>query len=100
MLFQVQPLAYDFQSFIAEIRDGLNILKRDISQTNNKLNNLNLNCPSGNCLTTTVFLILATIQIVILTSLGENDSVKLITKFGSPPILWIHIVHQNVIKLI
>ncbi|XP_031787403.1 protein ERGIC-53 [Nasonia vitripennis] len=66
---QVQPLNYDYQSFTAEIRDGLNVLKRDISQTNNKLNNVNVDCPNA-CLSTTMFLVFVVIQMIIL--MGYN----------------------------
>ncbi|XP_011503810.1 PREDICTED: protein ERGIC-53 [Ceratosolen solmsi marchali] len=67
---KVEPLSYDYQSFITEIRDGLNTLKRDVLQTNTKLNSLKLNCPAGNCLTTIVFIIFIAVQIIII--LGYN----------------------------
>ncbi|KAJ8686378.1 hypothetical protein QAD02_022172 [Eretmocerus hayati] len=67
---QVQPLNYDYQSFIAEMRDGLNMLKQDVSQVNKRLANDNSNCPTSNCLTTTIFLLLLVVQMVVM--LGYN----------------------------
>lgn len=72
---QVQPIGYDYQSLISEMRDGLNTIKRDIAQTNVKLGVGNQagqigDCPNGNCLTTTMFLVFLAIQMAIL--LGYN----------------------------
>ncbi|XP_043281127.1 protein ERGIC-53 [Venturia canescens] len=67
---QVQPIGYDYQSLISEMRDGLNTLKRDVTQTNAKLGSQTGDCPNGNCLTTTMFLVFLAIQMVIL--LGYN----------------------------
>ncbi|KAG5328658.1 LMAN1 protein, partial [Acromyrmex charruanus] len=55
---QVQPMGYDYQSFITEMRDGLNTLKKDVKTP------LNTDCP--NCLTTTVFLLFIGVQMIIL----------------------------------
>lgn len=52
------------------MRDGLNTLKRDVAQTNAKLGSQAGDCPSGNCLTTTMFLVFLAIQMVVL--LGYN----------------------------
>lgn len=61
---QVQPMGYDYQSLISEMRDGLNVLKRDMAQTSAKLTAPD--CPSTNCLTTTMFLLFVAIQMIIL----------------------------------
>ncbi|XP_011301413.1 protein ERGIC-53 [Fopius arisanus] len=64
---QVQPIGYDYQSLVAEMRDGLNRVKRDVSETNAKLSGATPGgCPTVNCLTTTMFLAFLAIQMVIL----------------------------------
>ncbi|KMQ87701.1 protein ergic-53 [Lasius niger] len=55
---QVQPMGYDHQSFMSEIRDGLNTLKKDIKTT------VDTDCP--NCLTIGMFLLFIAIQMMIL----------------------------------
>ncbi|XP_012221854.1 protein ERGIC-53 [Linepithema humile] len=55
---QVQPMGYDYQSFISEMRDGLNTLKKDIKNTDSG------DCPS--CLTTTMFLLFIGLQMILL----------------------------------
>ncbi|XP_008560355.1 protein ERGIC-53 [Microplitis demolitor] len=68
---QVQPIGYDYQSLISEMRDGLNQVKRDVAQTYNRLNAAPAaSCPTGNCLTTTIFIIFIVIQLIIL--IGYN----------------------------
>lgn len=67
---QIKPLAIDHQSYIAEIRDGLNVLKNDILQTNVKITNIGSTCSKDNCVTTTVFLIFSILQITFI--LGYN----------------------------
>ncbi|XP_012257383.2 protein ERGIC-53 [Athalia rosae] len=67
---QVQPMGYDYQSLISEMRDGLNTVKRDIEQTHVKLDMGNKDCRTGNCLSTTLFFIFFAVQLVIL--LGYN----------------------------
>ncbi|KAF7394098.1 hypothetical protein HZH68_010917 [Vespula germanica] len=59
---QVQPMGYDYQAIISEMRDRLNVLMRDIAQTNTKL----ADCPTTNCLTTMMFLLFVAIQMIIL----------------------------------
>ncbi|XP_032666479.1 protein ERGIC-53 [Odontomachus brunneus] len=54
---QVQPMGYDYQSLITEMRDGLNTLKKQMRQTE---------CPSTNCLTVSMFLLFIGIQMLIL----------------------------------
>lgn len=54
-------MGYDYQSLISEMRDGLNTLKRDIRQANT-----GGDCPTPNCLTTTMFLLFVAIQMIIL----------------------------------
>ncbi|XP_017884297.2 protein ERGIC-53-like, partial [Ceratina calcarata] len=62
---QVQQMGYDYQSLISEMRDGLNTVKRDIGQMNSK-GNVKSDCPTTNCLTTTMFLLFVAIQMIIL----------------------------------
>ena len=63
---QVQQMGYDSQSLISEMRDGLNALKRDIGQMGAKLNTGTVDCPTTNCLTTTMFLMFVGVQMIIL----------------------------------
>jgi len=51
-------MGYDYQSFMTEIRDGLNTLKKDVKTSGST------DCP--NCLTTSVFLLFIAIQMIIL----------------------------------
>ncbi|XP_076230103.1 lectin, mannose binding protein ergic53 isoform X1 [Nomia melanderi] len=60
---QVQQMGYNYDSIISEIRDGLNTLKKEIGQVNSKGCS---DCPTTNCLTTTMFLLFVAIQMVIL----------------------------------
>lgn len=55
-------MGYDYQSLISEMRDGLNTLKKDIRQSNAG----GADCPTVNCLTTTMFLLFIAIQMIIL----------------------------------
>ncbi|EZA56617.1 Protein ERGIC-53 [Ooceraea biroi] len=55
---QVQPMGYDYQSLVSEVRDGLNALKKDVKSVGSA------DCP--NCLTTTMFLLFIGIQMIIL----------------------------------
>ncbi|XP_011258114.1 protein ERGIC-53 [Camponotus floridanus] len=55
---QVQPMGYDHQSLMAEIRDGLNTLKKDSKITGSA------DCP--NCLSVSMFLLFIAIQMIIL----------------------------------
>ena len=71
----MQPIGYDYQTLVAEMRDGLNSIKRDMAQTNAKLGTASQagqisDCPTGNCLTTTMFLVFLAIQMIML--LGYN----------------------------
>ncbi|XP_046420528.1 protein ERGIC-53 [Neodiprion fabricii] len=67
---QVQPIGYDYQALISEMKDGLNRVKRDIEHANVKLDAGNKDCRTGNCLTTSMFLVFLAVQMVIL--LGYN----------------------------
>lgn len=69
---QVQPMGYDYQSLISEMRDTLNQVKRDIAQSYTKLSGDGQtgNCPTINCLSTTVFLLLLVVQMIIM--IGYN----------------------------
>ncbi|XP_034946790.1 protein ERGIC-53 [Chelonus insularis] len=70
---QVQPIGYDYQSLITEMREGLNHLKKDVSATNAKLTGFGGvpgACPTTSCLTTTIFLIFLVVQLIII--LGYN----------------------------
>lgn len=57
-ILQVQPMGYDYQSLVSEMRDGLNSLKRDVKATGSG------ECPT--CLSTTMFLLFIGIQMIIL----------------------------------
>ncbi|XP_078052978.1 lectin, mannose binding protein ergic53 [Augochlora pura] len=63
---QVQPMGYDYHSLISEIQEGLKTLKREVGQVNTKLNSGGGDCPTTNCLTTTMFLLFVALQMVIL----------------------------------
>ncbi|XP_076241591.1 lectin, mannose binding protein ergic53 [Calliopsis andreniformis] len=63
---QVQQMGYDYHSLVSEMRDGLNTLKRDIGQISTKSNTGGIECPTTNCLTTTMFLLFIAIQMIIL----------------------------------
>ncbi|KAG7189018.1 hypothetical protein KM043_008611 [Ampulex compressa] len=63
---QVQPMGYDYQSLVSEMRDGLNSLKKDIGLANAKLGGGGTDCPTANCLTTTMFLLFVAVQMIIL----------------------------------
>lgn len=69
---QVQPIGYDYQSLISEMRDGLNQVKRDVAQAYGKINSAGptVACPTGNCLTTSMFIVFLIIQMIIL--IGYN----------------------------
>ncbi|KAK0175762.1 hypothetical protein PV327_009488 [Microctonus hyperodae] len=69
---QVQPMGYDYQSLISEMRDTLNQVKRDIAQSYTKIggDGQTGNCPTINCLNTTVFLMLLIVQMIIM--IGYN----------------------------
>lgn len=58
IIVQVQPMGYDHQSLMSEIRDGLNTLKKDIKTTGSA------DCP--NCLSVGMFLLFIAIQMIIL----------------------------------
>lgn len=62
---QVQPIGYDYQSLISEIRESLNVLKRDVNQLNTK-GSSSMECPNPNCLTSTMFLLFMAVQMIIL----------------------------------
>ncbi|KAJ9593985.1 hypothetical protein L9F63_014626, partial [Diploptera punctata] len=66
---QVQSVGYDMASLVNEMRDGLNTVKRDVAAASQRLSGA---APAGgcppqtNCLSTTLFLVLAVIQLAIL----------------------------------
>lgn len=68
-------MGYDYQSLVSEMRDGLNIVKRDVAQVNAKVNSGGGDCPTTNCLTTTIFLLFVAIQMVILLAYSMYRSV-------------------------
>lgn len=51
-------MGYDYQTFMTEMRDGLNTLKKDVKTTGTP------ECP--NCLTTGMFLLFVAVQMIIL----------------------------------
>lgn len=63
-----QPLGYDVQNSLNEVKDGLNAIKRDISATAQRLaaQQPATNCPTNQCLSTTFFAVFMIIQIVIM----------------------------------
>lgn len=63
-----QPLGYDVQNSLNEVKDGLNAIKRDISATAQRLATQQpaTSCPTNQCLSTTIFAVFMIIQIVIM----------------------------------
>jgi len=51
-------MGYDYQSFMSEVRDAINTLKKDVKNMGSA------DCP--NCLTTTMFLLFIGLQMIIL----------------------------------
>lgn len=64
---QVQSVGYDNSAVINEMRQSFDALRRDVSFTAQKVSSAQqASCPNVSCLSTTVFLIFAAVQIVVL----------------------------------
>jgi mannose-binding lectin 1 len=67
---QVQSVGYDMASVINEMRDGLNVVKRDVAAASQRLvsgSGTPAGCPQQvACVSTTVFLIFVVVQLVII----------------------------------
>jgi mannose-binding lectin 1 len=65
---QVQSMGYDMASLISEMRDGLNTVKRDVAAASQRLGGGALGgCPpSTTCVSTTVFLLFAALQLAVI----------------------------------
>lgn len=50
-------------SLVNELRDGLNNIKRDAAAAAQKLTGSSGDCPNANCVSTTVLLVVAVIQV-------------------------------------
>lgn len=68
---QVQSVGYDMQSVVNEMRDGLNHIKNGISHVTTKLGSnpqaaaQNGQCPKQSCVSVTVFLVIAVLQLAV-----------------------------------
>ncbi|KAF5270230.1 hypothetical protein FQA39_LY08444 [Lamprigera yunnana] len=62
---QVQSVGYDMQSLVSEMRDGLNHVKQNFAQVSQKMG-VSGNCPNISCVSVTVVLIVAVVQLVVL----------------------------------
>lgn len=63
---QVQQMGDDYHSLVSEMREGHNTLKREVRQVNTKISSGSTDCPTANCLTTTMFLLFVAVQMIIL----------------------------------
>ena len=67
---QVQSVGYDMASLVSEMRDGLNTVKRDVAAASQRLSGGALpagGCPpQTNCLSTTIFLVFAVVQLIVI----------------------------------
>lgn len=63
-----QPIGYDhMQNALNEIKEGLNMIKRDISVTAQRLATQPPPCPASQpCLTTTIFAVMMVVQILVM----------------------------------
>nr|CAD7426623.1 unnamed protein product [Timema monikensis] len=67
---QVQSVGYDMAGLINEMRDGLNTVKRDVAAASQRLGggaSAQTGCPpQQSCLSTTMFLVFAAVQLIIM----------------------------------
>ncbi|KAJ4443884.1 hypothetical protein ANN_05671 [Periplaneta americana] len=69
---QVQSVGYDMASLISEMRDGLNTVKRDVAAASQRLSAGGAGTAAGGCppqtacLSTTVFLVFAVVQLIVI----------------------------------
>ncbi|KAL1501520.1 hypothetical protein ABEB36_006826 [Hypothenemus hampei] len=66
---QVQPVGYDTQSLVSEMRDGLNSLKVGMSQVASQVGQRG-SCPTVSCVSVTSVLIIVAVQLLVI--LGYN----------------------------
>ncbi|XP_063870734.1 protein ERGIC-53-like isoform X1 [Scylla paramamosain] len=63
----VQPVGYDLHVTLNEMKEGLNIVKRDLGNANQRLAQGGGGaCPSISCVSTTVFMVFMVLQVVLL----------------------------------
>ncbi|XP_064084264.1 protein ERGIC-53-like isoform X2 [Macrobrachium nipponense] len=66
----VQPVGYDLHVTLNEMKEGLNIVKRDVSSANQRLNAVPVGggqgCPAVSCVSTGIFITCMVIQVVLL----------------------------------
>lgn len=67
---QVQAVGYDTQSLISELRDGLNQVKNNIAQVNQKIGGGEQGCPKISCASVTMVLTITVVHLIII--LGYN----------------------------
>lgn len=64
---QVQSVGYDNSAVIREMRESFDALRRDVSFTAQKVSSAQqATCPNVSCLSTTIFLLFAAVQVVVL----------------------------------
>lgn len=65
----VQPVGYDLHVTLNEMKEGLNIVKRDLGMANQRLNAVPVGgqgCPTVSCVSTGIFVTCMVIQVVLL----------------------------------
>ncbi|XP_069942817.1 protein ERGIC-53 isoform X1 [Cherax quadricarinatus] len=64
----VQPVGYDLHVTLNEMKEGLNIVKRDLGTANQRLSSApgGVGCPSVSCVSTGLFIAFTVIQLVLL----------------------------------
>lgn len=65
----VQPVGYDLHVTLNEMKEGLNIVKRDLGTANQRLNAAPVGgqgCPAVSCVSTSIFITCMVIQVVLL----------------------------------
>ena len=64
---QVQSIGYDNSALLRELQDSMSAVRRDISFTSQRINSIPQgSCPNVSCISTTMFVLFATTQILIL----------------------------------
>ncbi|PSN52985.1 Protein ERGIC-53 [Blattella germanica] len=81
---QVQSVGYDMASLVNEMRDGLNTVKRDVAAASQRLSGGAATpggCPPQTaCLSTTIFLVFAVVQLCIILGTTEKRKQRSSTK--------------------
>ncbi|XP_071551294.1 protein ERGIC-53-like isoform X2 [Panulirus ornatus] len=62
----VQPVGYDLHVTLNEMKEGLNIVKRDLGAASQKLSSPGGSCPTVSCVSTGLFISFMVIQLVLL----------------------------------